>query len=365
MSAPLLTRTRTALGGWNRPLTVTGLAMLAGTVLCLVLLAVDQRQLLGQPIWLKPLKFTISLAIFCLSWAWLMKYVPDRFARAGRGLAVVLSATAIAEMVWIAVQAVRGRASHFNISTALDTTLFAIAGSAILMLWIATAALTLLVWKLGDIDAPLRMAIRCGALISLAGMAIAFLMTQPTPEQEAAMDAGAAPTMAGAHSVGVADGGAGLPVVGWSTGGGDLRIGHFVGIHALQLLPLVAAALAAASRRWRRLVDERTRTRLVMTAGLGYAGVTALVTVQALRGQPLLRPDAWTAAGWLAIVVLVAALSASCLRRAAGSDGDVGVLGLADRERAGQRDESDERDVETDRVGAELGVQVGRDDRRQ
>lgn len=316
MSTPLISRTRSTLGRWNRPLTVTGLALLAGSVVCLVLMALDSRQLLGQPIWLKPLKFTISLAIFCLSWAWLMKYVPDRFARAGRGLAVVLSGTAIAEMIWIAVQAARGRASHFNISTALDTTLFAIAGSAILMLWIATAALTLLVWKLGEIDAPLRMAIRCGALISLAGMAIAFLMTQPTSEQEAAMDAGAAPTMAGAHSVGVPDGGAGLPVVGWSTSGGDLRIGHFVGIHALQLLPLVAAALASAARRWPRLADEHTRTRLVLTAALGYAAVTALVTVQALRGQPLLRPDAWTVAGWLVIVVLVTSRVALTLREA-------------------------------------------------
>ncbi|GAB3294841.1 hypothetical protein EK0264_13685 [Epidermidibacterium keratini] len=316
MSATQVNRTRTALASWNRPLTVTGLAMLAGSLVCLALMALDSRQLLGQPIWLKPWKFTVSMAIFCLSWAWLMKYVPDRFARAGRALAVVLSGTAIVEMIWIAAQAARGRVSHFNISTTLDTTLFAIAGSAILVLWIATAALTLLVWKLGDIDAPLRMAIRCGALISLAGMAIAFLMTQPTPDQEAAMDAGAAPTLAGAHSVGVPDGGAGLPVVGWSTGGGDLRIGHFVGIHALQLLPLVAAALAAASRRWARLANAHTRTQLVAIAALGYAAVTALVTVQALRGQPLLRPDVWTAAGWLAIVVLVAALTAMVLRRA-------------------------------------------------
>jgi hypothetical protein len=81
--------------------------------------------------------------------------------------------------------------------------------------------------------------LRLGVLLSLVGMAVAFLMTQPTTLQLAALHAGQPVKIIGAHSVGVADGGPGLPFLGWSTVGGDLRIPHFVGLHALQVLPFI------------------------------------------------------------------------------------------------------------------------------
>jgi hypothetical protein len=105
----------------------------------------------------------------------------------------------------------------------------------------------------------------------------------------------------GAHSVGVDDGGPGLPVVGWSTIGGDLRVAHFVGLHALQVLPLVGLLLARFGPAW---LGQRDRVALVWTAGLGYLGVVALTTWQALRGQSLIRPDALT-------LTAVAALAAA------------------------------------------------------
>ena len=103
----------------------------------------------------------------------------------------------------------------------------------------------------------------------------------------------------GGHSVGVPDGGPGLFFVGWSTTGGDLRIAHFVGLHALQVLPLLAALLA------QRSAPAPMRTRIVWSVAVGYLGVVLLLLWQAFRAQPLFAPDPLTL-GALSVVVLAA-----------------------------------------------------------
>ena len=111
---------------------------------------------------------------------------------------------------------------------------------------------------------------------------------------------------AGAHFVGLPDGEGGkLPIVGWSTEVGDLRIGHFVGMHAMQVLPLIGAFIVAQNQQ----LNERKQRQLVWIAGAGYLAVVVLVTWQALRGEALVAPS-WvtlTAWGvWLTAVLLAA-----------------------------------------------------------
>lgn len=131
--------------------------------------------------------------------------------------------------------------------------------------------------------------------LALVGAGFGFLMTQPTKEQRVADHLDTAAVI-GAHAVGVPDGGPSLPLTGWSTTGGDLRIPHFVGMHALPLLPLFLVALVALAPRFARLRDPRVRLRLVLVASGACAAVTALVTWQALRGRPLVHPDGATVA---------------------------------------------------------------------
>jgi hypothetical protein len=116
--------------------------------------------------------------------------------------------------------------------------------------------------------------------------------------------------------VGGVDGGPGLPVVNWSFHAGDLRAPHFVGIHALQLLPLVAWLL---SRHGRRLgLGTETQVGLVRVAGLGYLGVVVLLVWQALRGEPVTRPGVATlAAAGVLLAGMVAAVFLAALRPSA------------------------------------------------
>ena len=93
-------------------------------------------------------------------------------------------------------------------------------------------------------------------------------------------------TITGAHSVGGVDGGPGVPVTGWSREHGDLRVPHFIGLHAIQSLALIAVGL----RRWR--VAEAVRVRMMLAAAGSYGSLFVLLLWQALRGQSLVAPDA-------------------------------------------------------------------------
>lgn len=107
-----------------------------------------------------------------------------------------------------------------------------------------------------------------------------------------------------------------MPLTGWSTTGGDLRIPHFVGMHALQLLPLLLLALVTLAPRVPRLRSPRVRLRLVLVASGAYAAVVALLTWQALRGQPLIHPDGATLGAAALILAVTAAGTRAALRPA-------------------------------------------------
>jgi len=270
-------------------------------------MAVDDRTVLGVSTWLKPFKFAVSFVVYTVTVAWMISLL-TRARRLAWWAGAVVAVFGALEVALIATQSARGRRSHFNNTTPLDERIWTAMGVTIGVFYVATLviAILLLIQRLGD--APTTWALRLGLVISMVGMALGFLMLTPTAQQLA----DGSGDIIGAHAVGVPDGGPGLPVTGWSTEGGDLRIPHFVGLHALQALPLLAFALAALSNRFPRLGDVRVRLHLVLVAAAGYAGLIALVTWQALRAQPLLAPDAATlvAAGLLVAVTAVAATRA-------------------------------------------------------
>ena len=134
-------------------------------------------------------------------------------------------------------------------------------------------------------------------------MFVGYLMSSgPTPEQAAALQRGEQVSAIGAHSVGVDDGGPGLPLLGWSTEGGDLRIGHFVGLHGMQLIPLLGWLLARP--RARRRFSMGQRTALVWIGGLTYIATVVLLTWQAQQGQSVIAPDTTTVTAAILVYTL-------------------------------------------------------------
>ncbi|MFD5324382.1 hypothetical protein [Streptomyces sp. NPDC127092] len=274
-------------------------------------LLLDDRVLVGAPIWAKPFKFSVSFVAYALTLAWMLSLLPGtRARRVGWWAGTVLAAASAVEMVLITGQVVRGRQSHFNAGTPFDAAVFQLMGLTVVVLWLAALVIAVLLLRARILDRATAWAVRLSSLIALAGAAVGFLMVRPTPEQLAQED----PPVTGAHSVGVPDGGPGVPLIGWSTTGGDLRVAHFFGMHALQLVPLLLLLLAALAPRFARLADDRVRLRLTLVASGAYAGTFVLVTWQALRGQPLLSPDALTLAAAGTLAVLTAVATALALR---------------------------------------------------
>ncbi|MDG4863492.1 hypothetical protein P8605_35660 [Streptomyces sp. T-3] len=313
-------------------------------------LLVDDRGLVGSPIWFKPLKFAVSLTAYAVSLAWMLSlFPPGRKRRVGRLAGTVVAVTSTVEMVVIVGQVIRGRRSHFNRETPLDEALFNAMAVTIVILWLATLAIAVLLLRTRIADRASAWAMRSGIVLALAGAAVGFLMTQPAPGQRRGVS-----KVVGAHSVGVPDGGPAIPLTGWATTGGDLRIPHFFGMHALQLLPLAVMVLVALAPRMPRLRDGRVRLRVVRVASATYAAVFALLLWQALRGQPLLRPDGVTlaAAGVIVAGTVIGAWAAAWKSTALSAS-------PVDPDPAGDRGVGQVSDRGVGQVGDKGGSQVG------
>ena len=297
---------------WHRPLMGLAAAMMVTGVASAIEYNLDDRILAGVPIWAKPLLFSVSFAIYAVTLAWLISRLQrPRVRRVAHRIGTVIAAATGLEMAAIVLQVLRGQQSHFNYSTPFNSLVFAGMGVMVVVIFLATIAVGVAFLVESPVhDRATTWAVRLGLGISVAGMAVGFLMIIPRSGQ------GTDAAIRGGHSVGTRDGGPSLPVLGWDTTGGDLRIPHFVGLHALQILPLLAIALTLLPRTAR--LAELTRVRLLLTGALGYTGLFALVFWQALRGQPITAPDGWTIAAAVAIVAAVAGAAAVIIRADAG-----------------------------------------------
>jgi putative Ca2+/H+ antiporter (TMEM165/GDT1 family) len=281
----------------NHALTFVGVMMVFDLAVCLVAMVFDSRQITGVNAWLKPAKFGLSSAVTCLSLAWIAGYLRDwPGIRDWSGRVFALSIAI--EIFVIDLQAARGTTSHFNMATPFDRVAFITMGISIGILWLSMVGMMYALMRQKLQPVSWAWALRLGLLLSVVGAAGGGFMLRQTPEQEQNPEL----KQFGAHTVGAPDGGPGLPVLNWSENHGDLRVAHFIGLHAMQIIPLIGWWLLRKKR-----LSEQQRTRLIWLASGMYVSTFALLAWQALRGQALLQPDEKTLIA-ASLLVLFAAI---------------------------------------------------------
>jgi len=251
----------------NPVLAVTGWLHLAMLVVMIGVAFFDARTVTGWNPWIKPSKFAVSIAIYLFTLAWFLPYLAH-YRRTvkfiSRGTAVLF----VGEMICVISQAARGVPSHFNISSAYDAGVFALMGTLIVFnTLLVLITLFLFFGKTAPLPPSYLWGIRLGVLLFFIASIEGYAMLDNM-----------------AHTVGMPDGGTGLPIVNWSTRAGDLRIAHFLGFHALQILPLAGYAFS----RWQTDAVRRRAVAFVLALGLVYFLTFTLLFLQASHGRPLI-----------------------------------------------------------------------------
>ena len=249
----------------------------------------DPRELGGVSVWEKPLKFFVSAAIFGITYSWLSSFI-DKSSRWVRLAGSVIAVSLAIELILITAVAGFGQTSHFNVSSPLAITIWSLMASFISVVLIATLVLSILVISEKSQVAGVRLGLGLGSLNTAVGMGLAFLMTSPTANQLATFQG-----IAGAHSVGTSDGGPGLAFLGWSTIAGDLRVGHFFGLHSIQ----VAIALLVLAY----ILPVALRLPTLIVGNMTYLGFVGIVTWQALRAEPFSSPGSLTITSLVVLLV--------------------------------------------------------------
>lgn len=242
----------------NEALFIFGVVCLVFAVVCLALTAVTSTLVFNVNAWFKPFKFAFSTWLFAWAMGWYMHYLPDFDHRYYDWTFIALLTFEIGYIAWRAAQ---GQLSHFNRSTAANATLYSLMAGAITIVTMYTAYIGLLFF--GSNVAPLEphylWAIRLGISLFVVFAFEGFVMGSRLT-----------------HTVGGPDGTPGLPLLHWSYTHGDLRIAHFVGMHALQLLPILSYYLL-----------RDTKGTFVLAAMYGLLAFAVLVL--ALNGRPLVK----------------------------------------------------------------------------
>jgi hypothetical protein len=256
----------------SAPLFWVGLALLLMALATMALIAIDARQFQGVSVWLKPFKFQLSTGVYLLSLALFMGWLPAQAQQSRTARYVVWAAVmaGLFEVAYITWQGGQGLASHFNTQTPFLATMYTLMGVGAVVLASASLVLGVLIARTGTYGLPpaLKLAVVLGLVLTFAiGTGFGgYLSAQ----------------RAGHWVGGVLSDSGGLPLVKWSRSGGDLRVAHFFGIHAMHFIPAFAVALGLAR------VPQASAVRAVWIFAFTFTAFCVWTFVQARNGMPFL-----------------------------------------------------------------------------
>jgi Domain of unknown function (DUF4281) len=234
----------------------------------------DERLLNGINIWIKPMKFDVSFLIYLATFAWALRLMSAELRAKKVVIASVFTGSlcGLFEIIYISLQAARGKASHFNYSTAIEVALYGLMGLAAIAMVVSTFIVGLALWRERGRGEQKS--------VEFLGMAVG-LMLGSVLTLITALTLGSGAVDGPGHWVGgIKSDTNGLWLLGWSTTGGDLRVSHFFATHLMQAIPLVGLIVD-------RLAARRGQLVVIVSALLGVA-VVALTFRQALSGIPFL-----------------------------------------------------------------------------
>lgn len=233
-------------------------------VLVIIPFFLDDRLVAGINPWIKPMKFCLSVGIYCWTIGWILFDIQQK--KWTHYLSLVIGITMVIEIFVILYQASRGVMSHYNFETPFDSILFGLMGIMIGINTISVVFIFVLLLKpIPHLNGLYLQTLRIAFVIFLLGSYIGSQMISNE-----------------GHNIGVPDGGPGLPFFNWSTIGGDLRIAHFMGLHSIQILPLLAHTIIKKSN-----LPSLTKRIIVTSSIIGFIIVISLLWSQALKGMPL------------------------------------------------------------------------------
>ncbi len=229
-------------------------------IIFIVLSRFYDLQVMGVNAWYKPIKFALSIGVYSWTMAWYTYYIqssPNTITFFNWSVIVLFGF----EIIYIGLQAGKGQLSHFNVSSPLYSKLYMLMAFAATFVTLFTAYIGVLFFTQNFPSLPdyyvwaIRIGIILFVIFSLEGFVMGSNMS---------------------HTIGGEDGGGGLPFLNWSRKYGDPRIAHFIGMHALQVIPILSYYLLKS-------------TKMTLIVGVFYFLIALYVLLQALQGKALIK----------------------------------------------------------------------------